>query len=186
MIEYGTIQLRALEKTDLPALQEWRNRKHFRDHFREYRELSMDHQEAWYSTIKEKNSPHQMFGVVLKGTEELIGAAGLCYIHLVYRNADLSFYIGKDDLYADKQYGKDTVLALMQYGFNHLGLKRIWCEIYETDRMKTALLSQLGFQKEGVLRANTFKNGTFINGQIFAILEDEFKALNLPKTGKAA
>lgn len=176
MIEHGSIQLRALEKDDLPHLKEWRNRKDFRDNFREYRELSMDHQESWYTTVKDKNSPHQMFAVIEKKTGKLIGAAGLCYIHNVYRNADLSFYIGKDGLYADDLYGKDTVFALLTYGFKHLGLKRIWCELYETDSMKQKLLGGMGFTKEGTLRCNTFKNGKFLNGHIFAILDTEFHA----------
>jgi RimJ/RimL family protein N-acetyltransferase len=175
MISQGSIFLRALEKSDLSSLQSWRNIKEFRDNFREYRELSLDNQLQWFDSVQ-KGSNTLMFGICDAMSGELIGAGGLCYIHWVYRNADLSFYIGKDKLYADNSFGRDTVQALLSYGFRQLNMHRIWCELYETDSMKAGLLSELGFQKEGVLRDNAFKNGKFVNGHIWAMLEGQYFA----------
>ncbi|RYE56347.1 MAG: N-acetyltransferase [Sphingobacteriales bacterium] len=175
MIQSGRIYLRALERNDLPSLQKWRNIKFFRDNFREYRELSYENQAQWYDFIQKKESNTLMFGVCDSTNNELIGAAGLCYINWVYSNADLSFYIGKDELYADDIFGRATVEAILEYGFKSLNLRRIWCELYETDLVKARLLGSIGFKKEGVLRDNSFKNGKFIDGHIWAILASEYK-----------
>jgi RimJ/RimL family protein N-acetyltransferase len=173
LIEFGEVALTALEKEDLPRLQSWRNNWKFRQYFREYRELSLVDQTRWYESISAPNSVHHMFAVRDTQSHEVIGAAGLCYIHWAYRNADLSFYIGKDDLYADPIFGKATVLALLKYGFMTLNLERIWCELYETDSLKIGLLKSLGFTLDGTLRKSAFKNGAFVNGHIFSVLKEE-------------
>ncbi len=174
MISYGRIYLRAVEDRDLNVLQEWRNIETYREKFREFRELSMRHQKDWYEKVCRAESKDYMFAVCDAGNGDLIGAAGLCYINWVYRNADLSFYIGKDQLYADFEFAQDTVRALLSYGFEQLNLKRIWCELYEGDLKKRTLLSQMGFIHEGTLRSNAFKNGKYVNGMIFAMLDDDY------------
>lgn len=44
--------LRAIERPDLPVLLNWRNRPELRRCSREYRELNLDYQNAWYENLQ--------------------------------------------------------------------------------------------------------------------------------------
>jgi RimJ/RimL family protein N-acetyltransferase len=90
MIRGEKTGLRALEKSDLPQLRDWRNIPNFRKHFREVRELGMHNQEKWLE-ITNNRSTDFMFGIVDLKTNELIGAAGLLYINWINRAGDFSF-----------------------------------------------------------------------------------------------
>ena len=48
MISGRKIGLKAIEKTDLSLLLEWRNNEEYRKFFREYRELNLCNQEKWF------------------------------------------------------------------------------------------------------------------------------------------
>ena len=83
-----------------------------------------------------------MFGIVSNNSQELLGVCGLCYINWVHRYADLSLYIGKDDVYIDEEpggYAWESLDLLFEYGFNQLNLHKIWTEIYAFDEKKHSL-----------------------------------------------
>ena len=103
MIKGKLIGLCPLENEDLEFLRTWRNNPNFRQYFREYREISKDMQAEWYKrTLNDKSTI--MFAVRRLSDNALLGCCGLCYINWVNRNADLSLYIGYDDLYIDEEF----------------------------------------------------------------------------------
>ena len=169
------IILTAVEKTDLSQLKVWRNNPDFRKNFREYREINDEMQNSWFDKFVVNDRNTIMFSIKDAINDELLGCCGLCYINWLHRYADLSFYIGKDDLYADDKYALDTIEVLIKYGFNELGLNKIWTEIYEFDSMKIKLLEKYGFKKDGQLRENYFYDGKWWDSIIFSLLKKEYK-----------
>ncbi len=179
MIVGEKISLRALEKEDLPFLQAWRNREEFRQYFREYRELNLEDQMSWFQKVVVGSNQTEMFMVVLNDEKNTpVGCCGLCYIHWVQRNADLSLYIGKDGVYIDDEgLAEEACRLLFRYGFGELNLHKIWTEIYEFDEKKYALYTHLGMKQDGWLRDNYFHNNRWWNSRILSILHDEFFAM---------
>lgn len=178
MIHGNKVSLRALEREDLPVLQEWRNHENFRRCFREYRELSMEHQRDWFEKLVIADYRTLMFGIIDNAGNELIGVNGLCYIDWVGRNADLSLYIGRNNLYVDTHKGGlawDSLDLLCSYGFNILNLHKIWTEIYEFDEKKHVLYEGYGLNLDAVLRDNCFHKGRYWNSHIYSILADEWR-----------
>ena len=175
MIRGKLVGLSPLESEDLEALRQWRNNPDFRQYFREYREISKDMQSDWFKrTLNDKSTI--MFAIRRLSDNELLGCCGLCYINWVNRNADLSLYIGYDDLYIDDiGYAEEATKLLLNYGFCELGLHKAWTEIYEIDTPKKALYEKLGLKIDGVLRDNYFHDGKFWNSYIFSILKEDFK-----------
>ncbi len=90
MLKGNLVGLRAIEKTDLTQLLQWRNIPEFRRFFREYRELSNENQLLWFEKYVMDDPNTIMFAIVELATEKLIGACGLCYIDWVNRNAAFS------------------------------------------------------------------------------------------------
>jgi RimJ/RimL family protein N-acetyltransferase len=173
------VNLRAVERSDLSVLRDWRNLPQFRRNFREHRELSMEDQERWFTAISSSRNDF-MFVIEDRATGVPIGACGLLYTNWVIRSADFSFYIGRDQAYVDDQgYGFDAASLLIQYGFNELNLNRIWMELYEFDVVKQLFFcEQLGFHVEGTLRENCFCDGRYWDSVIVSCLSREFRMLN--------
>jgi hypothetical protein len=177
MISGRKVYLKAVEKDDLEQLKEWRNLPDFRKHFREYREINSVMQQKWFenTVVNDKNTTI-MFSIFDSNTNQLIGCCGLCYINWVHRNADLSLYIGHEEVYIDDSgYAEDACRVLLEYGFDELNLHKIWTEIYDFDEKKNNLYKKFGFKRDGVLRDQYFYNGTWSNSLILSLLNTELK-----------
>lgn len=174
MIQGEKVYLKSIESEDLNQLMEWRNSPYLRRYFREYREINLAMQQNWYNKIiEDKNS--LMFSIFESGTDKLIGCCGLCYINWVHRYAELSIYIGVDNIYIDESgSAKETCRLLFNYGFNELNLHKIWSEIYEFDLKKKELYESLGFSQDGVLRDNYFHEGKWWHSIVLSLLSSEF------------
>jgi len=173
MIRGSFVGLRAVEKEDLPFLKEWRNIESFRKNFREVRELNQANQEAWFERSCNGNPNDFMFTIVDIQTNERIGACGLLYINWVIRAADFSFYIGKDESYIDnKGYAEEAARLLINYGFGHLNLHKIWMELYSFDKQKINFFTEnFDFKIDGELRDNCYYNGKYYNSFIISLLK---------------
>jgi len=176
MLKSKYICLTSIEKSDLSQLKIWRNNPDFRKNFREYRELNDEMQNNWFDKFVVNDRNTIMFSIRSIENYELLGCCGLCYINWVNRYADLSFYIGKDNLYVDDKYALDAVDVLLKYGFNELGLNKVWTEIYEFDSLKIEFLQKYGFKRDGQLRENYFYDGKWWDSIIFSLLKREYRS----------
>lgn len=176
MIKGKTVGLRAVERDDLNLLKEWRNMPQFRKNFREFRELNYDNQVKWFEEIVVASNNDFMFVIERIEDKQPIGVCGLIYINWISRFGDISFYIGHKDLYIDdKGYALEAVRLLLDYGFNHLNLHKVWTELYEFDKKKINFLTKkFSFKKDGELRDNCFKGGKYWNSHIYSLLKPEF------------
>ena len=156
------ISLRGLKKDDIEQLRIWRNDLY--KHFRQYKPISETEQIRWYNETKDI-----MFAVCDNG--KLIGCAGLCYIDLKNRSADLSIYIGKT--YIDDR-AEIAIKLLFDYGFKELGLERIYNDLFEYDILKHDMLLSCGMKVEGVARNKYYRDGQFYNAKLYSILRSEY------------
>lgn len=82
-------------------------------------------------------------------------------------------YIG-DTALRGKGYGKEAMLAMMEYCFGQLGLERLYLDHY-TGNPAAYLYLSLGFQYEGVLRKNCRKNGVLYDVHPVSMLREEYE-----------
>ena len=175
MIKGNLVALSAVEKEDLRQFRDWRNNPDFNKHFREYRLLSMLHQEQWFEEKIIKDPDTMMFSIRRMEDGELLGCCGFVYINWIYRHADLSLYIGWDDAYIDNNgYAEESCRLLLDHGFKELCLNKIWTEIYEFDEKKRKLYERFGFQQDGLLRENFWHDGKWWNSVIISLLSREY------------
>ncbi len=172
---YGKhVGLRAIKESDLSQLLFWRNQPHFRQYFREHRELSTAHQARWFEGLIDSSTTY-MFAIEKLADGDLIGACGLCYINWINRSADFSIYIGVENLYIDDNFAPDAAQVMIKYGFNQLGLHRLWSEIYEFDKSKIVFFEQLGFSLEGNHRETYWNEGKWHNSLFYGLLCAEYQ-----------
>ncbi|WP_321419197.1 GNAT family protein [uncultured Methanomethylovorans sp.] len=174
MLKGCYVGLRAIERADLPQLLEFRNRPEFRRYFREYRELSMENQNNWYEKMVMNDPKTIMFSIIELENNRLLGACGLCYIDWINKNADFSIYIGVDDLYLDDKFGPDAGSIMARYGFEELGLHRLWAEIYSFDETKKIFFDKIGFKLEGIHRETHWSEGKWHDSLFYSLLNTEY------------
>lgn len=175
MIKGDLVGLRAIEKSDLELLKDWRNNPELRRNFREVRELNMQNQEKWYEKLNASPTDF-MFMIVRLKDNVALGAGGLLYTNWIVRSSDFSLYIGHENAYIDQHgYAKDATGLLLDYGFKNLNLNKIWMELYEFDHKKIEFFTkQFGFVQEGLLRENCFEDGRYYNSIIISLLKREY------------
>ncbi|MFH1155865.1 MAG: GNAT family protein [Pseudomonadota bacterium] len=174
MLKGKTTGLRAIERGDLGQLLKWRNNPDFRKFFREHRELSHTNQENWFQSRVLPADKDIMFAIESLTDGSLLGACGLCHINSLYRSADVSIYIGKDDLYIDTVHAPETVAILIKYAFEELNMHRLYAEIYDIDTAKKAFFPQMGFKLEGRQRDAYWHGGKWIDSLFFSLLSHEY------------
>lgn len=185
MIKGKHVGLRAVEESDLPSLERWRNDAAMRRFYREYRELNMEDQRRWFHDICCGNKRFCMFaiesvdevalgGVGVRGGE-LIGACGLTNIDWVIRSAELSFYIGAGGVYVDDVCAPECVTLMTRYAFEILGMNKVWAEIYEYDEAKKNLFEGMKMHLDGVLRDNAFDAGRHWDSLVYSLLASEYE-----------
>lgn len=102
-----------------------------------------------------------------------VGRIGLHYLNLQNKNAAIGYWI------TEKAQGKGIIIrscrAVMSYGFQELGLRRIEITAATINLKSRAVPEKLGFQKEGVMRQVELVNGEFLDWVLYSMLNTEWK-----------
>jgi len=170
-----TVVLRAVEAEDLPLVHKWSNDPetcylvgswHFPS--------SSRHMEQWYEKIQ-SDSLNQRFAV---HTDEhgLIGTANLVDINWKDRNAFHGMLLG-DKPIRGRGYGTDTVMAIMRYAFEELGLQRLDTTIIEYNIPSHKLyIGRCGWKEEGRRRNWYWRKNRFWDQVVVGITRDDYFA----------
>ena len=120
-----------------------------------------------------KETPEEArFAIVLGSDQRLIGGTGLS-IDSAHSRAELGYWLGAP--YWGQGYATEAARAVVQYGFDTLGLHRIWASVFQGNAVSAKVLQKLGMTNEGCLRRHVLKWGRFIDLQMYGILRSEWK-----------
>ncbi len=113
------------------------------------------------------------FAVVLRKTEELVGATGL-RMKAEHGRGELGYYVGKP--YWNHGYATEAGRAVLKFGFEVLGLRRIFAECMSHNPASARVLEKLGMRHEGTLRSHMRKWDAHVDMEVYGILREEFEA----------
>ena len=166
------IYLRAIESEDVDAFVEWLNDWDVREYlstkalpFNKIRE------KEWVEGLY-KDDRNIVFGIVLKGSDRLIGNIALHGISLVNRHATLGIFIGDKTCWS-KGYGTEAIKLVVKYGFEQLNLHRIALTVVDFNARAMRAYEKAGFKKEGTYREHLYRNGKYCDVHFMAILRTE-------------
>ena len=155
------IRFAPIEREDLGMLQAWRNDPEVRLICREYRLLTMAHQQAWYDDIV-LDPNNVMFKIIDckdgRPDFEAIGVCGITFIDWRSRHGLLSIYLGLTG--AISNYYSAVLSELKRVAFDELNLHCLRAEIYDFDPRKEIILSN-GFIETGKRRQQYYHKGKF-------------------------
>ncbi|AXI30336.1 GNAT family N-acetyltransferase [Priestia megaterium] len=113
------------------------------------------------------------WGVQLKGNEKLIGTVGFQEWSSEHKKANVSYALFPE--YWNKGYATEAVYEAISYGFNELQLNRIGAIVFTQNSGSSALLSKVGFKKEGTLREYMYQGGISFDTYVYSLLRGEVK-----------
>lgn len=173
---YGKkVILRAMEKTDCEMIREM-----FNDPVMENLvvgwafPVSQFAQEKWFEAHYGDQSTFRF--VVETKEDGPVGIATLADIDWKNRRARHGIKLSSKERQT-KGIGTDTVMAIMRYAFDELGLHRLEGSWFDTNIASVKLYKKCGWIEEGVRREYIFKNGEFRDLTVVGILASEYYAL---------
>ena len=103
----------------------------------------------------------------------LIGQCALFNFNHVARTAELGITIG-DKAYWGRGYGSEAIGVLIDYGFRHHNLHRVYLSVNGNNARAIGAYTRCGFVEEGRLRSHVWSNGGSIDLVYMGILQREW------------
>ncbi|MCJ7423565.1 GNAT family N-acetyltransferase [Candidatus Bathyarchaeota archaeon] len=167
MLEGKTVNLRIVEKEDLPLLTEWLNNPEFSGEFMWFpQQQSRAEREKEYDNLPPDTK--QFFIEKKDGTK--IGWMG----HFLLGSLlEIFYYLLPSE--RGKGYGTEAAIIMVDYLFLSKDLERIQAKADPENIASCKALEKAGFKREGILRKTFFCRGKWKDDCMFSILREEWK-----------
>ena len=136
--------------------------------------LSTYSQERWF---EQHYSDNLNFRFVIETSEDgPVGIATLTGIDWKNKKATHGIKLS-NKIHRSKGIGTDSVMAIMRYAFDELGLNRLDGSWFESNLASQSLYKKCGWIEEGVRRNYIYKRGEYRNLVVVGILSEEYYKL---------
>jgi [ribosomal protein S5]-alanine N-acetyltransferase len=169
------VYLRPLERDDAVTVQPWVNDPEMTRYMLVYRPMDLVSEEQFIERVN-RNETDVVFGVARREDDVLIGVSGLHQIHWKNRNAHFGIGIGDKSCW-NQGLGTQTTALVMQYAFDTLNLHRVTLHVFEYNPRAVRVYEKLGFQKEGLLRQENFREGRYWDTIVMGLLCEDWRQL---------
>ena len=102
---------------------------------------------------------------------KFIGGIGMT-LHKQHESAELGYWIGK--IYWSRGYCTEAARAVVKYGFEEMGLNRIYATHFSRNPASGRVMQKIGMKHEGHLRQNVKKWDKFEDMELYGILRSEY------------
>jgi ribosomal-protein-alanine N-acetyltransferase len=130
-------------------------------------------QNSYQSFEKDK-----VFELAIERKEDgkVIGLLGLiCQGH---GQGEMGWVLGVE--HRGQGYATEAAGALMDYGFNSLGLHRIHADTNTGNLAAWRIMERLGMRREGLLRGAAHEEGKWVDRYVYGMLADEWRDAGAP------
>ena len=114
-----------------------------------------------------------VFAVTISSSSEFCGACGL-HVASAQQRAELGYWIGVP--YWGRGFATEAAHAVLEFGFNALGLHRIHASHFAENAASGRVLEKIGMRHEGRSREHVQKWGRFVDLEHYGLLAAEFRS----------
>jgi RimJ/RimL family protein N-acetyltransferase len=166
LLEGKTVNLRIVEREDLPLLIDWNSNSEFYGEYSPLRQLSKTEWEKRYDNL---TADTKWFFIEKKdGTK--IGEIG----HFMFgKLLEIYYYLGTSE--RGKGYGTEAIMIMVDYLFLSRELMRVQATPDVSNIASQRVLEKTGFTKEGIIRKSGFNRGKWCDDCLYSILREEWK-----------
>lgn len=173
LLQGERVLLRPISAADTDNIIRWRNSEGVLKYFIDRRELTREGHENWLKTRVEAGLVAQYI-IAEKETGRDIGTAFLRDIDRENLSAEFGFFIGEPDALG-KGAGTESCRLLCRYGFEALGLERIFSRVISDNPRSAAVFLKAGFKQEAVQRGQIARGEGFADLIFFGLLKGELE-----------
>jgi RimJ/RimL family protein N-acetyltransferase len=149
--------MRPLEHQDLDRSRTWVNDPEIAPLLLRVLPVSEIEQEHWFENICTLPDRY-VWAVETDGQH--IGNVGLYHVDLIHRRAEAWTLLG-EPTQRGQGLGHEAMKLLLDYGFDGLGLNKIYLHVDEENIIAQKMYKKLGFIEEGKLQEEYFIQGRF-------------------------
>ena len=117
-----------------------------------------------------KTAPETRFAITLSSDGQLCGGIGL-RMDEPHQHAELGYWLGVP--YWGQGYATEAARAVIQYGFETLGLHRIYASYVPHNVASGRVLQKIGMRHEGLMRSHIYKWGEFQDLECYGMLKTD-------------
>jgi [ribosomal protein S5]-alanine N-acetyltransferase len=134
----------------------------------------------------QRAQPRQTFNFALinRANNKLIGGCTLRITGIENKEGDIGYILNRH--YWNKGYVTEAAARVVSFGFEQLGLHRIYSTCYPANTASYRVMEKIGMHKEGCLRETRFIKGVWCDSLLYSILENEWRKRKDDSTVKPA
>ncbi len=110
--------------------------------------------------------------ITLRPDGNQIGGIGL-RVDGQHKHAELGYWLGLQ--YWGKGYATEASHEMIRYGFEELGMHRIFATHFKHNPASGRILQKLGMKYEGCQREHLLKWGQFVDSEMYGVLRQEWE-----------
>jgi ribosomal-protein-alanine N-acetyltransferase len=165
LLKGKSVNLRIIEKEDLPILQEWNNNPEFMGEYEPFRQETRSDLERTYDNLRDA----QWFFVEKKDKTRI----GYIAHFLAAGETELGYFIVPTE--RKKGYVSEAIRIMVDYVFLSKSVVRIQAKADPENVASWKALEKTGFKREGTLRKTFYCRGKWRDDCIYSILREEWK-----------
>jgi RimJ/RimL family protein N-acetyltransferase len=168
VVRGGVVRLVALDRVHMARTRAWANDPEIIRLMNREQPVSEAEHEAWFESIRQRDDC-AFFAVEIDEPGDHVGNVWLWAIEPRHRKAELRVVIGEPAA-RGKGVGSEAIDLLCRYGFERLGLHRIYAYVLAINPPARRAFERAGFQLEGMLRGDRWTADGFTDTYLLARL----------------
>jgi len=165
LLEGKNVNLKIMEKEDLPVLLEWENNLEFMGQFEPFRQETKADLERYYDDLKDA----QWFFIEKKDATRI----GYVAHFLAAGEIELGYFVVPSE--RNKGHVSEAIMIIVDYLFLSKDVVRIQAKADPENVASWKSLEKAGFTREGVLRETFYCRGEWRDDCMYSILREEWK-----------
>lgn len=171
MLQEMEVTIRKFEKRDIPKKVEWINNPKNNQFLHYDIPINIEGTERWFES---HIGDVCRYDAVIEADGVPVGTIGLLSIDSQNCKAEYYIAMGETD-YKGKGVAKEASRLILEYGFEKLGLNRIYLFTEVDNESAQKLFEKVGFVKEGIIRKDILSHGKFVDRILYGVLKEEWK-----------
>jgi RimJ/RimL family protein N-acetyltransferase len=169
LLEGKNVNLRIMEKEDLPLFAEWANKPEVWGEYNPLLQMSRTEAEKMFE------SPHEAKPFIIERKDRTkIGFIIHFYVlHPAGRQLEIGYSLVPSE--REKGYCTEAAQLMVDYLFLSKNTMRIQAQTDPRNVASQKVLEKVGFKKEGTLRKSLFMRGEWRDAYVYSILREEWK-----------
>ena len=164
------ISIRKFERADIPKKVEWINNPENNQFLHYEIPICVEKTEKWFDSHFGEET---RYDAVIEVDGLPVGTIGLLSIDQKNSKAEYYIAMGETD-YKGKGVAKEASRLILSYGFEKLGLNRIYLFTEMENVVAQKLFERVGFTREGIIRQDIVSHGKYVDRIAYGYLREDW------------